>query len=98
MSNSDSDGDEDSGAFDDLLNSTSGILQARDTRSRVLPQGTLAVERLRDANQAAKCEGAVHSVRFHPSPAIPVLLVAGADRRARIFNVSFIRTLATEMS
>jgi len=59
----------------------------------VLPAGTLAVERLRDANQAAQGSacGEVKVVAFHPSEKVPVLCVGTADRRIRLFNVSTIR-------
>lgn len=71
----------------DLLTSTNGIIEGRAKRSRILPQGTLAIERLRDANQASKAEGEVKVVQFHPSPQVPVLLTASVDRRLRLFNV-----------
>jgi U3 small nucleolar RNA-associated protein 18 len=69
----------------ELFKSTNGITRVH--KKGTLPQGTLAIERLRDANQAAASEGEVKVVRFHPSPQVPVLLTAGADRRARLFNV-----------
>ncbi|KAG9104678.1 hypothetical protein FRC06_000064 [Ceratobasidium sp. 370] len=52
-----------------------------------LPPTELAVTRLRDANQAARSDGAVAAVEFHPSARVPVLMVAGADKRVRLFNV-----------
>lgn len=76
----------DEGAVPDLLSSTGGILDTT-TRSKTLTQGTLAIERLRDANQAAQSEGEIKAVQFHPSPQIPVLMTASADRRVRLFNV-----------
>ena len=86
-------GSEDEGSEEDdrediheMLNSTNGILSSSH-RSSVLPKGILSIERLRDANQAAKAEGEVKSLMFHPSPAVPVLLTASADRRLRLFNV-----------
>ena len=48
----------------------------------------LAVERLRDANQTARSEGNICALEFHPSPRVPVLMTASADRRVRLFNVS----------
>jgi U3 small nucleolar RNA-associated protein 18 len=72
--------------FPDLLSSTGGLLGGT-TKSRILPRGTLAIERLRDANQAAQAEGEIKIVQFHPSPQVPVLMTASADRRVRLFNV-----------
>ncbi|KAI6099379.1 WD40-repeat-containing domain protein [Pisolithus croceorrhizus] len=69
----------------DLLASTGGISAGK--KSRVLTQGVISVDRLRDANQAAPAEGEIKSVQFHPSPQIPVLLTASTDRRLRLFHV-----------
>ncbi|KAL4069086.1 WD40-repeat-containing domain protein [Scleroderma citrinum] len=69
----------------DLLTSTGGISAGK--KSRVLTQGVISIERLRDANQAATAEGEIKSVQFHPSPQIPVLLTASTDRRLRLFHV-----------
>lgn len=69
----------------DLLTSTGGILGER---PRTLQQGTLAIERLRDANISAPSEGLVKAVQFHPSTQVPVMLTASEDRRLRLFNVS----------
>ena len=79
-----------------LISSTSGILAPSRRKSHagvVLPLGALAIERLRDANQAAQGSacGAVKVVAFHPSEKVPVLCVGTADRRIRLFNVSFYR-------
>ncbi|KAF8584954.1 WD40 repeat-like protein [Ramaria rubella] len=68
-----------------LLSSSGGLLSSR--QQRYLPQGHLFIERLRDANQTAKAEGEIRSVMFHPSPSVPVLLTASADRRLRLFNI-----------
>ncbi|QRW05720.1 WD40 repeat protein [Ceratobasidium sp. AG-Ba] len=46
-----------------------------------LPPTEIAVTRLRDANQAACSDGPVNSIEFHPSARVPVLMVAGADKR-----------------
>jgi U3 small nucleolar RNA-associated protein 18 len=70
----------------ELLASTAGIL--RTAQSRTMLPGTLSIERLRDANQAAPADGEIKTVAFHPSPHIPVLLTASADRRLRLFHVS----------
>ena len=57
----------------------------------VIPSGTLSIERVRDANQSAQNSGSgeVRVLAFHPKPDVPVLSVATADRRVRLFNVSF---------
>jgi len=77
--------DESEDIFPELLSSTGGLLGA--TKFKALPQGTLAIERLRDANQAAQSEGEIKALQFHPSPQVPVLMTASADRRVRLFNV-----------
>lgn len=71
--------------LDYLLSGTESILDRYRVKS--LPQGTVAVERLRDANLSAKAEGEVKVVQFHPSLQGSVLLAASSDRRLRIFNV-----------
>lgn len=73
----------------EMLASTGGILGA--AKSRLIPPSTLSIERLRDANQAAPAEGEIKTVAFHPSPHVPVLLTASADRRVRLFHVSVSR-------
>jgi U3 small nucleolar RNA-associated protein 18 len=78
--------DNDEDDVEGLLKSTSGLAGKR--KLRVLEKGTLSIERLRDANISAPAEGAVRCVAFHPSPDVPVLAVASADRRVRLFNVS----------
>ncbi|PCH33187.1 WD40 repeat-like protein [Wolfiporia cocos MD-104 SS10] len=80
-----SESDEDA-PVSELLSDTRGILQ-RSRKTNVLSQGTIAIERLRDANLSAKAEGAVKTIQFHPSPQVPVLLTASADRRLRLFNI-----------
>ncbi|KAH9850610.1 WD40 repeat-like protein [Lenzites betulinus] len=72
-------------ALDSLLSGTGSVLAGR--KARILPHGTLSIERLRDANLSAKAEGQVKAVQFHPSPQVPVLLTAGSDRRLRLFTV-----------
>ncbi|KAG1809767.1 WD40-repeat-containing domain protein [Suillus plorans] len=69
----------------ELLASTAGILAT--AKSRIIPPSTLSIERLRDANQAAPADGEIKTVAFHPSPHIPVLLTASADRRLRLFHI-----------
>lgn len=78
----------------DLLSSTAGILAPSNRKTRagvVLPKGTLAIERLRDANQASQGSGSgeVKVVAFHPSERVPVLCVGTADRRIRLYNVTY---------
>ncbi|KAJ7352501.1 WD40-repeat-containing domain protein [Mycena albidolilacea] len=74
--------------IDELLSSTSGILASRSTKV-ALPSGTLSIERLRDANQAASGSGCgeIKSLAFHPSAKVPILCVGSADRRIRLFNI-----------
>lgn len=79
--------------LDALLTSSGGIL-GRKSRTR-LDSGVLAIERLRDANQAAPAEGEVTASRFHPSPQVSMLLVASTDRRIRLFNVRVFRSSST---
>lgn len=78
----------------DLLASTGGI--SAEKKTGVLTPGVISIARLRDANQAATAEGEIKSVQFHPSPQIPVLLTASADRRLRLFHVrlSLLRSLS----
>ena len=71
--------------LDALLASSGGILGQK--RRAHLEPGVLAIERLRDANQAAQAEGEVTASQFHPSPQVSMLLVASTDRRIRLFNV-----------
>ncbi|KAI0662344.1 WD40 repeat-like protein [Cubamyces menziesii] len=73
------------GALDSLLSGTRTVLA--DKRAKILPHGTLSIERLRDANLSAKAEGEIKAVHFHPSPQVPVLLTASSDRRLRLFTV-----------
>jgi len=71
----------------DLLTSTGGILEGKQRRSKTLSPKTINIERLRDANLSARAEGELRTVQFHPSPQVPMLLTASADRRLRLFNV-----------
>jgi U3 small nucleolar RNA-associated protein 18 len=81
----DADVDVSTPGLDTLVTSSGGILD-RKRRTRLDP-GVLAIERLRDANQAAQAEGEVTALQFHPSPQVSMLLVASSDRRIRLFNV-----------
>ena len=69
----------------EALAATSGILGRR---PKTLQQGTLAIERLRDANISAPAEGGIKAIQFHPATETPLLLTASDDRRLRFFNVS----------
>lgn len=71
--------------LDALLAGTGSVLAGR--RAKIIPHGTLIIERLRDANLSAKAEGEVKVVQFHPSPQVPVLLTTSSDRRLRLYNV-----------
>ena len=71
----------------DLLTSTGGILEGKRRKSKTLSPKTINIERLRDANLSARAEGELRTVQFHPSPQVPMLLTASADRRLRLFNV-----------
>ena len=96
------DNDEDDGTgedeeenVDDIITSTAGILSHKTKtkkRAVVIPSGTLSIERVRDANQSVQDSGSgeIRVLGFHPKPDVPVLCVATADRRVRLFNVSFI--------
>ena len=81
----------------DIISSTAGILIDKTKMKKrrgavVIPSGTLSIERVRDANQSVQDSGSgeIRVLGFHPKPDVPVLCVATADRRVRLFNVSFI--------
>ncbi|OSD05741.1 WD40 repeat-like protein [Trametes coccinea BRFM310] len=84
-SETDADEAEVEGVFDSLLSGTGSVLAGR--RAKILPHGTLSIERLRDANLSAKAEGEIKVVQFHPSPQVPLLLTASSDRRLRLYTV-----------
>ena len=67
---------------DDFLAGARPLLQA----SSRLPQRTLEVTRVADANRAQPSGSALSSVEFHPSGQL--LLTAGLDRRLHFFQVS----------
>jgi U3 small nucleolar RNA-associated protein 18 len=84
--------EEEGDGIQDLLASTTGLLAERrkhGKQSVVLRREELAIERVRDANHSAQSptSGEVRVVSFHPKPAVPVLCVATADRRVRLFHV-----------
>ncbi|CAE6472570.1 unnamed protein product [Rhizoctonia solani] len=66
---------------------TTGPMDVVDAPVDALAPTELAITRLRDANQAARTDGPVTAIQFHPSSRVPVLMVAGADKRVRLFNV-----------
>ena len=85
--------EEGDGGIQDLLASTSGLL-AESTKKHgkqkvILRQESLAIVRVKDANHSAQGQssGEVRVLSFHPKPAVPVLCVATADRRVRLFHV-----------
>ncbi len=80
--------DESNQEVEELLRSTSGLLKGSSKHS-ALPRGSLAIERLRDANGSAPTEGSILSLRFHPATTTSVMLTSGSDRRLRLFNVRF---------
>lgn len=89
----------------DIITSTAGILKDKTkTKKRggavVVPSGTLSIERVRDANQSVQNSGSgeIRVLTFHPKPDVPVLCVATADRRVRLFNVSFILLKTSQLN
>lgn len=81
-----------------LLSTTKSFIEAppRDARGS-LPQGTIEIQRVRNATQqnpttgkrqAADAGGGVVDLAWHPNPKVGVLAVSGGDRRVRFFNVS----------
>ena len=85
-----------------IISSTTGILDNK-TKKRgavVIPTGTLSIERVRDVNQSVQNSGSgeVRVLGFHPKPDVPVLCVATADRRVRLFNVSFILSKTNQLN
>lgn len=80
----------------DLLTSTGAILEGKIRGSKTLPPKTINIERLKDANLSARAQGELKAVRFHPSPKVPMLLTASADRRLRLFNVRIIHLVCLQ--
>ncbi|KAF9527895.1 WD40-repeat-containing domain protein [Crepidotus variabilis] len=81
--------DGDPEGLETLVSSSHGILKERRKRIVALPRGTIALERVRDANHSTQCStsGEVKVVSFHPKPAVPVLCVATSDRRVSLFHI-----------
>ncbi|KZV81779.1 hypothetical protein EXIGLDRAFT_730612, partial [Exidia glandulosa HHB12029] len=70
----------------DVLTSTASLLSH--ARPTSLPPGDLSITRLRDANISQPSSGhSLHSVAFHPSRAVPVLMTSSSDRRVRLYTV-----------
>ena len=91
----DSEDEDEEENLNDIITSTAGILNDKTkTKKRgtaVIPSGSLSIERVRDANHSVQNSGSgeVRVLCFHPKPDVPVLCVATADRRVRLFNVSY---------
>ncbi|KAH7103144.1 WD40 repeat-like protein [Auriculariales sp. MPI-PUGE-AT-0066] len=78
-------GSQDGDEITDLLAQSGGLLSH--AKSKTLPSGVLDISRLRDANISAPATGTVHSVLFHPSPTVPVLLSTSGDKRIRLYTI-----------
>jgi len=74
----------------DIVSSPHDKIKRKKRGAVVIPSGTLAIERVCDANQSVQDSGSgeVRVLAFHPKPDVPVLCVATAGRRVRLFNVS----------
>ena len=78
-----------------IMTSTAGILndetKMKEEERSLSLQGS-SIERVRDVNQSVHDSGSgeIRVLGFHPKPDVPVLCVPTADRRVRLFNVSFI--------
>ncbi|KAL1407056.1 U3 snoRNP protein [Vanrija albida] len=79
-----------------LLNSTTSLIAKPEAKRSPLEPGFLDIQRLRNANeqnpttgkkQASNAGFGVVDLAWHPSPRVPVLAVAGGDRRVRFFNI-----------
>ncbi|CDO51798.1 hypothetical protein DV113_001814 [Geotrichum candidum] len=66
-----------------LLQSTSRYIS--NDKTKLLPAGVIDIDRLKDANQAARSIGAVQSLQFHPTH--PLLLTSGYDKTLRLFHI-----------
>eukprot|EP00456_Euglypha_rotunda_P082700 TRINITY_DN814_c0_g2_i3.p1 TRINITY_DN814_c0_g2~~TRINITY_DN814_c0_g2_i3.p1 ORF type:complete len:199 (+),score=36.26 TRINITY_DN814_c0_g2_i3:384-980(+) len=71
--------------FQSLLKSTASLRQAPTS----LPQGTLGITRMKDANIAERAKSAISSLQFHPNGEL--LLTAGLDKSVRLFQVDGLR-------
>ena len=65
-----------------LLQSTSRYIS--NDKTKLLPAGVIDIDRLKDANQAARSIGAVQSLQFHPTH--PLLLTSGYDNNSQIVS------------
>lgn len=66
----------------ELLRSTGKMLEES---GELLPQGSLEVARMKDANQHAPSDAVIQSVHFHPNGQI--MLTAGLDKTLHLFQV-----------
>lgn len=66
-----------------LLQTTSRYIST--AKSRLLPQGNIDIERLKDANESARANGAIQSLEFHPTH--PILLTTGFDQTLRLYHI-----------
>lgn len=78
----DSDTEDEQGLGDRLLRTTGSML---DMASGLLPQGSLDICRMKDANQHAPSSAVIQAVNFHPNGKL--LLTAGLDRTLHLFQV-----------
>ncbi|KAF4325490.1 hypothetical protein BBO99_00000334 [Phytophthora kernoviae] len=76
--NSDDSDDEEA----DLVRSTGKML---DSSGDLVPQGSLDIVRMKDANQHAPSNAVIQSVQFHPNGQL--LLTAGLDKTLHLFQV-----------
>ncbi|KAJ0401934.1 hypothetical protein ATCC90586_008265 [Pythium insidiosum] len=74
--------DEEAIGTDSVIRSTGKLLASGHD---ILPQGTLEVCRMKDANQHAPSNAVIQSVEFHPNGQL--LLTAGLDKTLHIFQV-----------
>lgn len=66
-----------------LLQTTSRYISM--AKSRLLPQGTIDIDRLKDANESFRSNGAIQSLQFHPTH--PILLTTGFDQTLRLYHI-----------
>lgn len=66
-----------------LLQSTSRYISTK--QSKLLPPGNIDIDRLKDANHAARSVGAIQGMQFHPTH--PLLLSAGFDQTIRLYHI-----------
>lgn len=74
--------DEEGFGTDQIVRSTGKML---DSAHDILPQGSLEITRMKDANQHAPSGAAIQSVQFHPNGQL--LLTAGLDKTMHLFQI-----------